>query len=1844
MIRLPTLLSPRWAITPVLALGLLSSGALFPGRPGFAQIVPDDTLGPESSVVPIGAESGTLPNVLIEGGVQQSTTLFHSFEEFNINSGQQVRFANPAGVENIFSRVTGGMLSEIDGLLGVNGLANLFFLNPQGVVLGPNAQLDLNGALVVTTAEQFSFTDGIFFSAINPEAPPLLTVSVPLGLRFGAYPQPVEVNGADLTLAPGRPLVLLGGDVTLEEATVTVPGGALALGGLAEAGTLTLNLDATAAPTLLSIPEGLDQSTVSLLNGAIAQTLADGNGDIIITAQNLNLADSQLLTGITANAGTMGSQAGTITLRIAEDIEVSGTSSIRNQIQENALGNGGDILIRAANLTLMGSGNILTDTLSSGTAGSIAIDVTDRILLTDRGNTGTPLPPPIAPPSGPPPSGSPNPPPNAPSASGPPPLNSQNRTFIASASESGGTGATGHIMLQAQDLILDGFVSLEIVTDGPGNGGDITLATGSLQVEHGGFIHNLTDGLGNTGNIAIDATAVQLDTRANRAPERGGITTVLTRNAQDSSGGYIVIEAQNLTVIGAQIGSIVGGVGQGGDIIIRAADTVQLTGDETSDPLSLSSGAGDIFSAIRPTGSGAGGNVAIAAQRLILANGAEIDASASGPGRGGDITIAVSDTIALQGVQRGQPSRILTQLNAGVEGAGGDIAIATNQLTVQDGGQISAATLGIGPSGEVSIQAQQGITLMGASPRVNLPPVEADAPLLVDATGTLFPSGIFTSSPGVGRAGNLDITTPTLVVQDQAQISASSETQGPTGNLTITANTVTLDNAVVSAETIEGADANINLWVQDRVQLFNGSRISANASSTATGGNVQIIGPDLLLLADQSSLTAENSGGTGDGGNITLSSELLLAAPDGFNRIIANAFEGNGGNIDITATSLFGEPFLDLSASSQLGLPGNITIDSPDIDPARSLTELPTNRVDTRTLIADACAVDGNQPRSQFVVTGPGGLPTQPTTHPTGLFLLPDLGPLAVTPPTANPVPLTEAQNWSVAANGNIVLAANPINALETLLWEASQAYQQANYGQAVTLWTEAAAILVPANDAVTDASILSNLALAYHHLGAWEQAQEAIAASQQILTPTIATHHPELLAQTFNTQASLELVRGHAAAALSHWQQAAEAYQQAGDTEGKLRALLNQTQAWQSLGFHQRAAEQLTAIATALADQPPSVIQAITLLHLGNVQRAQGEIERSQSTLTAALVVAQALPYSTLNSTILLNLGHTAQAQANPEQALTYYQQSLATASTPLLQFQAQVSQLDLLVDQDMMAAQILWSTLEPTFQQQVNTLPASREAIYAQLQLAATLLSAEGALVRPDQTSRVLSTASSQAHILEDAVAQTYILGYQAQVYSQTEQWAEAQLLTEQALQQAHILDAPEMIYQWAWQLGQVRQAQGDRAGAIAAYQEAIDALSVVRVSLNAASDDVQFTFRDTVEPVYRELVKLLLQGEAGQPVEPASLEQARLLVENLQLAELQDYFQDVCIQGESIIADAVDPTAAVIYPIVLDDRLDVIVSVAGQPLHHHSMPIAPGQVEQTVTELLRSLTTPLGSAQTTTTQQLQQVYDWLIAPIAAMLEQQSIQTLVFVADGALRTLPLTALHDGDQYLIERYNVVSSPGLTLLDPRPLERQGLQVLAGGLSESRPGGFPPLPFVADEIEQITTQIPNHQVLFNQELTRDNLTTSLATTPAAVIHLATHATFGATAEETFILTWDGKVTMKELGGLLQARDRSDALPIELLVFSACKTATGDSRAVLGIAGVAIRSGVRSTLAGLWPLNDQATAVFMEHFYEALAQPEVTKAEAFRQAQLTLMADPQFNTPYYWGPFVMVGNWL
>ncbi len=332
--------------------------------------------------------------------------------------------------------------------------------------------------------------------------------------------------------------------------------------------------------------------------------------------------------------------------------------------------------------------------------------------------------------------------------------------------------------------------------------------------------------------------------------------------------------------------------------------------------------------------------------------------------------------------------------------------------------------------------------------------------------------------------------------------------------------------------------------------------------------------------------------------------------------------------------------------------------------------------------------------------------------------------------------------------------------------------------------------------------------------------------------------------------------------------------------------------------------------------------------------------------------------------------------------------------------------------------------------------------------------------------------------------------------------------------------------------------------------------------------------------------------------------------------------------------------DPNTAVIYPIILPDRLEVIFALPGHPLVRASILEPKETIETTIRQMRNSLRRtsfleerlPLA----------QKLYDWLIRPVADDLARNKIKTLVFVLDGPFRNVPMAALYDGQQYLVEKYAIAINPSLQLLAERrsSLRPEKIGALLGGLSEATQG-FSPLPAVDLELAAIAAQIPT-ETLRNQAFTRDALKEKMVKTSFPVIHLATHGQFSSNSEETFILTWDDKINVKDLQSILRER-RRQTNPLELLVLSACQTAEGDNRATLGLAGMAVRSGARSTLATLWSVNDQSTAAFMAEFYRQLTQPNITKAEAQRLGQIKLLKDPKYRHPFYWAPFVLVGNW-
>ncbi|MBD3885415.1 CHAT domain-containing protein [Phormidium tenue FACHB-886] len=807
------------------------------------------------------------------------------------------------------------------------------------------------------------------------------------------------------------------------------------------------------------------------------------------------------------------------------------------------------------------------------------------------------------------------------------------------------------------------------------------------------------------------------------------------------------------------------------------------------------------------------------------------------------------------------------------------------------------------------------------------------------------------------------------------------------------------------------------------------------------------------------------------------------------------------------------------------------------------------------------------------------------------------------------------------------------------LVQQGKEYYQAGQFAQAAELWQQAAAGYQARGDDRNQALALSNLSSAQQQLGLWSEAEQNITMSLSLLqTPRSAQSDRLVFAQALNTQGSLQFAQGQIEQALDTWKQAAATYAEAGDPDKRLANLLNQAQAQQSLGLFLQAKQTLNEVERSLQQQPDSLLKAAALRALGDGLRSTGNLENARRVLEQSLAIAQLFDSPTEIGATLLSLGNVARSQQDRTAALKFYQQAALTAPS-LIQLQSNLNQFSLLIETEQGAPA---QSLLPEIQAQLAALSASRAVVYARINFALSLARWRAAepSVRPVQTAaQALAVAVEQARSLKDIRAEAYALGNLGSIYEQTQQWSEAQALTERALLIAQAVNAADIAYQWQWQLGRLLKAQGQPA--IAAYQAAFQTLQSVRKDLLATNPDLQFSFREKVEPVYRELVDLLLRRSSSSQPDQINLKQARQVIESLQLAELDNFFRTACLEGQAVAIDQIEESsAAVIYPIILQDRLEIILSLPGQPLYQYTAAVSQPEVEETLMQLRQNLEKPFTTSQGKRLGQ--QVYDWLIQPIAAELQEKAITTLSFVLDGAFRNVPMAALYDGSQYLIENYSIALTPGLQLFNPTALERNRLQALMAGLTEER-NGFSALANVQRELQSVQTEIPG-QILLNETFTSATLQAEIKSNPFSIVHLATHGQFSSNADATFVLAWDKPITVKELGSLLRTTDETREKAIELLVLSACETASGDDRAALGLAGVAVQSGARSTLASLWSLNDESAARLISQFYRELVPSDLSKAEVLRQAQLSLLHDPNYRHPLYWAPYVLVGNWL
>lgn len=496
--------------------------------------------------------------------------------------------------------------------------------------------------------------------------------------------------------------------------------------------------------------------------------------------------------------------------------------------------------------------------------------------------------------------------------------------------------------------------------------------------------------------------------------------------------------------------------------------------------------------------------------------------------------------------------------------------------------------------------------------------------------------------------------------------------------------------------------------------------------------------------------------------------------------------------------------------------------------------------------------------------------------------------------------------------------------------------------------------------------------------------------------------------------------------------------------------------------------------------------------------------------------------------------------------------------------------------------------------------------------------------------QAAEVLVRASEDATAASDDRLQSYALGYLADLYAQGGRDADALTLNGRALIAARRAEAPDALYRWQWQLARIRRTSGDEAGAIDAYRGAVETLRGAPEILGPELTDL-----------YLQLVDLLLRRAAGgdTATRQALLLETRAVLEDQKAGELRDYFHDACLDAQRKTAPGEVPGALVVYPILLEDRTELVTSRGGV-LASYVVPVD----RETLTAEVRALRRTLEKR--TTRQYLhhaRQLYDWLIRPLEAELVADGVDTLVIVPGGPLRTIPFAVLSDREtqEFLIEKIPIAITPGLTLTEPRSVPLRDVRVLAVGVSEPVQG-YAGLVEVTRELAAISEIFPTRQLL-NRDFSTQRFETEVSERAFDIIHVASHGEFTADPSQSYVLTYDGRLPMDRLAALVgttRFRERG----LELLTLSACETASGDDRAALGLAGVALRAGARSALATLWSVDDKVSAELLTVFYTGLSDASVSRAGALQRAQIKMLLSQSYKHPGYWSPFLLISSWL
>ncbi len=1472
-------------------------------------------------------------------------------------------------------------------------------------------------------------------------------------------------------------------------------------------------------------------------------------------------------------------------------------------------------------------------------------------------------------------------------------LSSQNINILDGAAILSGLGYD--ITMEAEnDITFSGYLSrAEILQIDDISAGSMEVSARNIFYEDGGSTSALSFGTGAPGEINISASELI------QVSSEGSINLF---NYSPSEGTNLTLTANVIEVgVGGEQGSIETQSfgGGGGNISLIAEDRIIGFGTGDTEDLSyiasFSEGwmpGGEIlidapiiemdngFQVMTHAIFGPGGNISLTADDVTLNSSSGIRTMSGDVawGAAGNITLNINDSFTMSGLDT-----FLSTLSLNV-GAGGDIAVNAGSIEIVNSAELFSFSSGSGAGGSIYLNAQEDISF-DMQPSAN----EIDA---------LNPR-IMSFADGVGNGGDITLTAANVSILEGSAIKSAARNEGSGGDIRIQAEeTITVQGLTLSQHGIDldnlaqvglGSDAGKIRYSAPAIGFDGGAyqrsneydpsdHVTINQDAAGEGGDIYLQAENIAFI--DGAYVETNTDTNGAGGSITLDAEQ---------------------SVDFTGVNFLGASSLLRSSTDHVSDAGDISVNAENInltDGAILFSEnLPSadGATGNITLVAsNQITISGGNPNN---VAAPPSLQTVSRNDGDSGFIDISTSALEMQDARLN----TETQSGT---GGNISLDSDHIylsNSTVTtsvtgdgdggdidvsseslVLDDSSAIIAQANTGNGGTINLNVEAFAKSA-DSVVDASsregidgVVSVKPGAEEHQAETPVEAKYIDASSLIRT-SCASYSQENSLTLFQTSGALISPEGplplgntiHALSEIPEFSPLAsgggDAYKLAdsnvdatenSNNENVVGLLNNLGNSAYRQGAYRSAVDHLTRSAKLAEENGDESKTARIIADLGNTLVAVGKENSAEKILVSALTRAKRIGDADLTARVLNNLGNYYVVRGDERKGLQSYKQSMEVAQLPdqndlLATVQANTARASLSVLSE--ADTLRWLASSENLLETVNNGEEKAEILI-------NLSKTYELLARKDKNNAGKYNLTAYSHLRNaERIAKeinnprilSYAIGSLGGLYQQQNRPEEALVLTRGAIVAAEKSGAAESLYRWYWQEAKLLWLLGDGHNAIRSYRRALAIVESSRQASIARYESSSSFFKRLVEPVYLDMVDALIltADKVSDAAESQMfLQEARQVVENLKTAEMENYFQDECLvrfNEKRKSLDEISSSAAIVYPIIMQERLELLVSLPQsndsdtRHLKRYQVDISAETLNQFLSRFREHLERYSGGE--VVTRQAQQLYQYLVKPYRKAIENAGIDTIVFVPDGALRSIPLSALHDGEAFLLRNYAVAVTSSLVLSDSQALADRDHTVLLAGVSEAV-NGLPALDAVPQELNKIH-ELFEGELLLNEDFTARSFEDSIQKSDISIVHIASHAKFTGDYQNSFLQTFDKPLYSEALNQVLSTtkyRERG----LELLVLSACQTAAGNDQSALGLAGIGIKAGAQSAMGSLWNISDEATSILIREFYTQIKGGEVSKAQALRHAQLKLLENREYEHPFFWSPFLLIDNWL